>query len=134
MIHGGSMRTVALLSTAALLLCVSATGAFGQMSPERDRGRTSESVKPARKVPDSAIARFRQGKELEWKGDDRGAVLAYEESAQAGYGLAQMRLAELYDRGNTAVKRDYQKALFWYEQARQQGLNVPKPHPYTTGR
>jgi len=128
------MQTVALLSTAALLLFVSATGALGQMSPERDQGKTSEDVKPARKVPESAITRYRQGKDLERKGDDRGALAAYEESAQAGYGLAQMRLAEIYDRGTTAVKRDYQKALFWYEQARQQGLNVPKPHPYTTGR
>jgi TPR repeat protein len=97
------MQTVALLCTAALLFFASATGALGQMSPERDRGKTSEDVKPAPKVPESAITRYRQGKDLERKGDDRGALAAYEESAHAGYGLAQMRLAEIYDRGTMAV-------------------------------
>jgi TPR repeat protein len=56
------------------------------------------------------------------------------EAAQAGHGRAQMRLAKIYDRGNASVRRDYAKALRWYEKARAQGLQVPRPHPYVSGR
>ena len=81
-----------------------------------------------------AGARYRAGRQLEQKGDHGAALRAFQESAEAGYGRAQMRLAEIYDRGNTAVKRDYAKALYWYDKARAQGLQVPKPHPYVSGR
>jgi TPR repeat protein len=129
------MGIAAQLGGAALLVFVSAGPAFGQTpSPDADRKTKSENVKAPATVPDTAIARYREARALERKGDERGALLAYEESAEAGYGRAQMRLAEIYDRGNTAVKRDYAKALHWYEKARAQGLHVPKPHPYVTGR
>lgn len=128
------MRTIAVLA-AALLYALPSAATWGQtLSPEADRKRTSENVKPAPAAADDAAARYREARALERKGDGLAAVLAYEEAARAGHGRAQMRLAEIYDKGNTAVKRDYAKALHWYEKARAQGLPVPKPHPYVTGR
>lgn len=128
------MRRVAVLGGTALLCCVFAVSSWAQtLSPEAD-GKTSENVKSAPGAKEAAAARYREARTLERKGDLLAAVLAYEEAAQAGHGRAQMRLAQIYDRGNSAVKRDYAKALHWYEKARAQGLPVPKPHPYVTGR
>jgi TPR repeat protein len=97
--------------------------------PGSDRQATSKNVKAA-----SPAARYSEARALERRGDGTGALRAYEEAAQAGHGRAQMRLAEIYDRGNASVRRDYAKALHWYEKARAQGLQVPKPHPYVSGR
>jgi TPR repeat protein len=111
----------------------------GAQSTVRD-GQTAEpKVKPDKakgkpKAQDGGAARYRDGQAREKSGDEPGALAAYLAAAEAGHGRAQMRLAEIYDKGNTAVKRDYAKALHWYEQARAQGLPVPKPHPYTSGR
>ena len=113
----------------ALLTALVAPG----LSAQPQGKTTSEIVKAGPKVP-AASARYRDARALERKGDQAGALLAYQEAAEAGHGRAQMRLAEIYDKGNTAVKRDYAKALYWYEKARAQGLRIPKPHPYVSGR
>lgn len=118
------------------VLCFGLSGgvAAEPASEQSDPRRKSESVKPAAKTPSvRASARYRDARTLEKKGDQEGALLAFQEAADAGHGAAQMRLAEIYDRGNPAVKRDYAKALYWYEKARAQGLRVPRPHPYVTG-
>ncbi|HYN12738.1 MAG TPA: hypothetical protein VET51_08860 [Burkholderiales bacterium] len=57
---------------------------------------------------------------------------AYVEAGNAGHGRAQKRLGEIYEAGGP-VKRDYAMALRWYEKARAQGIEVPKPHAYTKG-
>ena len=116
-------------------LCVAALAALATQAVDAQLGAKSESeiVKPAASSA-AAAARYRDARALERKGDPQGALLAYQDAAQAGHGRAQMRLAEIYDKGNTAVKRDYAKALYWYEKARAQGLEIPKPHPYVTGR
>ena len=114
----------------ALLAVLVAPG----LSAQPEGKRKSEIVKAGPKVPAASAARYRDARTLERKGDQAGALLAYQEAAEAGHGRAQMRLAEIYDKGNTAVKRDYAKALYWYEKARAQGLQIPKPHPYVSGR
>ena len=113
----------------AVLAVLAAQGLAAQPQPRAG----SEIVKSAASSA-AATARYREARALERKGDPQGALLAYEDAAQAGHGRAQMRLAEIYDKGNTAVKRDYAKALYWYERARAQGLQIPKPHPYVSGR
>ena len=87
-------------------------------------------AKPAAKAPlgpDEMVRRYREGLSLERRGDDRGALNAYLEAAESGHGLAQKKLGEIYDKGNSAVERDYETALRWYQRAREQGIEIPKP-------
>lgn len=76
-----------------------------------------------------AVRRYQEGLALEAKGDDHGALKAFLESGEAGYGLAQRKLGQIYDKGNSAVQRDYQTSLLWYRKARDQGVEIDKPLP-----
>ena len=81
---------------------------------------------------EEAIRRYREGRDLERKGDDEGALKAFLEAGEAGYGLAQRKLGQIYDKGNAAVERDYQASLRWYQKAREQGVEIDKPLPRMT--
>jgi TPR repeat protein len=85
-------------------------------------------------TPSEALARHRDGLAAERVGDELGALKAFHEAAEAGHGPAQAKLGEIYDRGNSAVARDYATALGWYQKAREQGVAVPKPHTFPAGR
>lgn len=91
-------------------------------------------AKPTVPSPGSeqAAKRYREGLALERKGDDRGALAAFTEAAEAGHGLAQRRLGQIYDKGNRAVRRDYQTSLRWYQKAREQGVEIDRPLPRMT--
>jgi pilus assembly protein FimV len=82
--------------------------------------------------PEESARRYREGLALERKGDQQGALRAYLEAGEAGHGLAQRRLGQIYDKGNTAVQRDYQESLRWYQKAREQGVEIEKPLPRMT--
>lgn len=73
------------------------------------------------------VRRYNEGLALERRGDDKGALQAFLEAAESGYGLAQRKLGEIYDKGNSVVQHDYQAALKWYQKAREQGVEIPKP-------
>ena len=73
------------------------------------------------------IRRYREGLGLERRGDDKGALQAFLEAGESGYGPAQRKLGQIYDKGNSAVERDYATALIWYQRAREQGMEIPKP-------
>lgn len=93
--------------------------------------------KPSAAVPpgaEGAAKRYRDGVALERRGDHQAALAAYLEAGEAGNGLAQRRLGQIYDRGNTVVQRDYQLALKWYQKAREQGIEMDKPLQRTTPR
>jgi FimV-like protein len=79
-----------------------------------------------------AIRRYREGLALERSGDDAGALKAFLESGEAGYGLAQRKLGQIYDKGNSAVERDFQASVRWYQKAREQGVDIDKPLPRMT--
>jgi FimV-like protein len=99
-------------------------------------------IKPAAVAPkappsvplgqEQAARRYEDGLGLERKGDDQGAFKAFLESGEAGYGPAQRKLGQIYDKGNSAVQRDYQASLRWYQKAREQGVEIEKPLPRTT--
>lgn len=76
---------------------------------------------------EEAARRYQEGLQLERKRDERGAFQAFLASAEAGYGPAQRKLGQIYDKGNSAVKRDYQASIRWYQKAREQGIDVGKP-------
>jgi TPR repeat protein len=83
---------------------------------------------------DQAARKYRDGLAFEKAGNERAALGAFQEAAEGGHGLAQRRLAIIYDRGNSATPRDYQQAIHWYEKARDQGIELPKPIPPIKGR
>ena len=74
-----------------------------------------------------ATRRFREGLALERGGDDKDALRAFLDAAESGHGPAQRKLGEIYDKGNSAVERDYETALKWYQRAREQGIEIRKP-------
>jgi TPR repeat protein len=79
-----------------------------------------------------AAKRYRDGIALERRGDLKGAFSAYLEAGEAGNGMAQRKLGQIYDKGNEVVPRDYQIALKWYQKAREQGVDIEKPIPQRT--
>ena len=78
-------------------------------------------------TPAQAAERHQQGLEAERNGDLKGAMAAFLAAGQAGHGPAQKRLGDIYNTGNAVVKRDYETALRWYQKAREQGVEIPKP-------
>lgn len=91
-----------------------------------------ERVAPPKPVPGALgradqIRRYREGLALERGGDDKAALQAFLEAGENGYGPAQRKLGQIYDKGNSAVARDYESALKWYQRAREQGMEIPKP-------
>ena len=76
---------------------------------------------------EDSARRYREALALERKGDEQGALKALLQAGEAGHGLAQRRLGQIYDKGNTVVQRDYQESLRWYQKAREQGVEIDKP-------
>lgn len=70
---------------------------------------------------------------LERKHDDKGAFDAYLASAQGGYPPAQRRLGEIYDKGNSAVERNYEQSIHWYARAYDGGEDIPWIKPLNYG-
>ena len=94
-------------------------------------------AKPSAAVPlavEAAAKRYREGLGMERRGDHRGALAAFLEAGEAGNGLAQRRLGQIYDTGNAVVQHDYQAALKWYQKAREQGVEIDKPLQRTIPR
>lgn len=75
----------------------------------------------------AAARRYTAGLALERRGDERGAFIAFQEAAEFGYPPAQRKLGEIYDTGNSAVKRNYAVSVQWYEKAREGGESIPPP-------
>ena len=82
---------------------------------------------------DTAAARYQDGVRLQAKGDERGAFMAFLESAEGGYAPAQRRMGEIYDSSRGAVVRDYPESIRWYQRAREGGEPVPQQKPRMQG-
>lgn len=83
----------------------------------------------------AAARRHAAGLALERRGNEQGAFIAFQEAAESGYPPAQRKLGEIYDTGNSAVKRNYAASVQWYEKAREGGESVPplkSPIPVVT--
>ncbi len=91
-------------------------------------------AKPAAAPPgkEQASRRYQEGLAMERRADHQGALNAFVEAGEAGHGLAQRKLGQIYDTGNSAVQRDYQASLRWYQKAREQGVEIDKPLPRMT--
>ncbi len=100
-------------------------------APPVPKPRPDLPPKPAARVPAmtpaQAAERFQEGISLERKGDLQAAMTAYLAAGESGNGLAQKRLGDIYNTGNAVVQRDYETSLRWYQRARAQGVEIPKP-------
>jgi TPR repeat protein len=100
-------------------------------------GAQSQTLSKAAANSSEAARRHAAGLVLEKRGDEQGAFTAYLAAAEEGYPPAQRRLGEIYDTGNTAVKRNYEESIRWYQKAREGGEDIPpqkSPIPSTTSR
>ncbi len=119
--------SIALLILSAGALAGLSSAAVAQ-SPANAGGATAAAVSTL--TPSQATRRYQQGEALERQRNWRGSFEAYLEAGEAGDGLAQKKLGDLYSTGNPAVERDYENALRWYHKAREQGVEIPKPISY----
>ena len=130
-------RTLGKLLTLALAPVFAVSFAF---VAEAQQGETKDVARPPakKKKPvlskEAAEKRYQEARAMESKGNEKGALQAYLAAGEAGHGLAQKRLGEIYEKGNSATKRDYDTALRWYEKARAQGIEIPKPIAIQKGR
>ena len=114
-----------------LIFAMSFTEPARSQDSDAAKAPAKSSTGKAKKKPaldrKAAENQYRQARAMEGKGDERGALKAYLAAGESGHGLAQKRLGEIYERGNSATRRDYDTALRWYEKARAQGIEIPKP-------
>lgn len=97
-----------------------------EAAPTPSRPVVPERVPGAKLGHEVREARYREGLAAEARGDQGAAFQAYLAAGEAGHGLAQKKLGEIYDRGTAAVQRDYGTALQWYQKAREQGVAIPR--------
>ena len=90
--------------------------------PRPERPKPTGSLGPAQ-----AAERYQQGLQAERSGDLTAAMAAYLAAGESGHGPAQKRLGDIYNTGNAVVQRDYETALRWYQKAREQGIEIPRP-------
>ncbi len=98
------------------------------------QGQAKKDDKKQVVTKDMAAAKYQDGLNHERAGRDAEAFEAFLQAGEAGHGTAQRKLATIYDRGNRVINRDYQSAIRWYERARVQGVELPKPLPPIKGR
>jgi TPR repeat protein len=78
-----------------------------------------------------AEARYRDGLDLARARAGQAALIAFQEAADSGYGMAQRKLGDIYGTGYDGFERDYETSLRWYQRARNQGIEIPnKPFRY----
>lgn len=104
---------------------------------QQKKAKPKPKAKKAQSKPSVSMQgdeRYRDGLAHESKGDDQAALVAFLEAGNVGHGQAQKKLGDIYGKGSKAAKRDYDTSLRWYEKARAQGIEIPKPHAFTQGR
>jgi TPR repeat protein len=94
---------------------------------------TAAAQAPIPAPADTAAARYQDALRLQARGDERGAFLAFLESAEGGYAPAQRRLGEIYDSSGGAVVRNYPESIRWYQKAREAGEPIPQQKPRMQG-
>ena len=112
-----SMKKLLAIATFTLLAAIPALQAVHAQSPANTPMSHEEGAR-----------RHAAGLALEHRGDHKSAFLAFTDAAEGGYPPAQRRLGEIYDLGNSAVKRDYEESIRWYQKAREGGEDIP-PQP-----
>lgn len=124
--HSLTYAALTLVAAVAALLAWSSVDAqttlpmLSPATPPSMEMRTTMSIEAAARLHVTGLA-------MQRRHDDHGAFVAFSEAAENGYPPSQRRLAEIYDRGNKSVKRNYEEAIRWYEKAREGGEDIPSP-------
>jgi len=100
------------------------------IAPRESEQAKPELPAPPKLSPAQAEASYHWANVLERRGEWAAAMKAYQNSAENGYGPAQKKLGDIYGTGNSSVQRDYETSLRWYQRAREQGIEIPKPFTY----
>ena len=98
------------------------------------QGQEKKDAKKQTVTQKTPVQKYQDGLTLERADRYAEAFEAFLQAGEAGYGPAQRKLANIYDRGNRVINRDYQSAIRWYERARQQGEDLPRPPAPIKGR
>jgi TPR repeat protein len=121
------MITIRIVATILLGVGVALTSLSAQPQAKKDASKQVViRLSPAEK--------YQEGLNHERGGRDAEAFESFLQAGEAGYGPAQRKLANIYDRGNRVIIRDYQSAIRWYERARVTGEDLPKPLAPIRGR
>ena len=72
-----------------------------------------------------ARAVFDQARQSE-KIDGKRAIALYQKAVKMENGFAAKRLAEIYEKGELGMHRDFQAVLEWWDVAHRLGVNVPR--------
>ncbi len=113
------------------ILLLASVGSVGLVQAQQPTGKTEKKQAVSK---DAGARKYQEGLDHERAGRDAEAFEAYLQAGEAGHGLAQLKIANIYDRGSKAVIRDYQSAIRWYEKARAQGVEIAKPLSPIRGR
>jgi TPR repeat protein len=90
-----------------------------------------QALPPARPLStDEAEAAYVWAAQLQRRGELEAAIRAYHQAAENGHAPAQKKLGDMYGTGNSIVERDYETSLRWYQRARDQGVETPRPFKY----
>lgn len=99
----------------------------GEPRPQVPSPAAPRPARPATLSPAEAEASYERGLAAERSGDLAAALKSYLAAGQSGHGKAQKKLGDFYNAGNAVVARDYETALKWYQKARDQGVEIPRP-------
>src|SRR5690348_12960292 len=99
--RGSCLGGIAALVLAPVFAAPPAVAA--EAGPEEAQEQTKK-VKKKKLTKKQVERRYQEAKVLESKGDEKGALRAYLAAGEAGHGLAQKRLGEIYEKGNSATK------------------------------
>jgi TPR repeat protein len=124
------MKAARLFLALGAVFLLGGGAALAQTAELKDGAIASSAPSASMLSPEQALSRFRQAELFERNRDLRSAFNAYTEAGEAGNGLAQKKLGDLYSSGNAVVERNYETALKWYFKAREQGIEIPKPLTY----
>jgi len=99
----------------------------------RWRSQAAASHRGARKArtgaprAEQAARRYKEGLAMERRGDQKGRLRPSWRRARRVTALAAAQAWRDLRQGNSATPRDYQTSLKWYQKAREQGVEIPKP-------
>lgn len=111
------------LPRSLLFAALAAFALVAAIPPWNSAQAQSAAVAPINR--DVAMRLHADGLAMELNHDDAGAFAAFLAAAEGGYAPSQRRLGEIYDHGNAAVPRDYEKSIVWYQRASDGGEEIP---------
>lgn len=74
----------------------------------------------------AAEAMYQLGLKQEREGNLAASFKSFHSAAYIGSGMAMKKLGDIYNIGNSLVRRDYETSIKWYSKASEHGIHIPK--------